>query len=382
MKTRVLLGQPSWELHSDRVSLALARRGGQLGPVEFDLGRGRVVAPLHVAPWHDESSARDLPPILRVLRGDFFCLPFGGNETRWRGEAHPVHGETANVDWGATTVSTQGAWTSLRAHLDTKIRPGHVEKWIGLKAGQTAIYSRHTISGMSGPMNVGHHAMLDFSRSEGLVAVAPFVRGQVFPGEFESPVRGGYSSLKPGALFRSLERVPLSRGGFADLTRYPAREGFEDLVMVSAKKGAPLGWSAVTFPGERFVWFSLRDPAVLASTVLWHSNGGRHYAPWNGRHRKVLGIEDVTSYFHYGLAESAAPNPVSKAGIPTILRLNPERPTVVSAIMGVALAPDGFGRVRSICQSEKGIRIEADNGKRVHASVDLDFLQGNESVAA
>jgi hypothetical protein len=122
---------------------------------------------------------------------------------------------------------------------------------------------------------------------------------QTCPERFEDPALGGYNSLKVGATFRDLRRVPLAAGGTTDLTRYPARAGFEDLVMLSARTGTRFGWTAVTFPQQRYVWFALKNPAVLASTVLWHSNGGRHYAPWSGRHRGVLGLEDVTSYFHF-----------------------------------------------------------------------------------
>ncbi len=377
MKTRMLFGEPSWELHSDRVSLAVTEAGGHLGPVQFDLGR--VVAPFHVAPWNAEAGARKLLPLLRVLRGDFFCMPFGGNETPWRGESHPPHGETANRTWKLKESGAKGAWSFLSMEMRTTHRPARVEKWIGLKAGQSAIYSRHVISGASGPMNLGHHAMLDFSDGEGLVSVAPFSRGQVFPGEFENPALGGYSSLQPGAIFRSLRRVPLAQGGFADLSRYPARDGFEDLVMVSTRPGTELGWSSVVFPGERFVWFLLKDPRVLASTVLWHSNGGRHYPPWNGRHRRVLGIEEVTSYFHCGLVESTASNPVSKAGIPTTLHLDPIRPLAVNVIMGVAPTPANFGGVRSIRKTPEGIEIRSRAGKSLRVPLETDFLCGDES---
>src|SRR6185503_6373938 len=130
----------------------------------------------------------------------------------------------------------------------------------------------------------------------------------VSPLPLENPEPRGYSILKPGAKFVKLNRVPTMTGGFADLSQYPARRGFEDLVLLAAKQSGPFAWVAVTFPEERYVWFALRDPRVLRHTVLWHSNGGRHYAPWNGRHTNVLGIEDITGYFHYGLAPSARRN--------------------------------------------------------------------------
>ncbi len=180
--------------------------------------------------------------------------------------------------------------------------------------------------------------------------------------------------LKPGAGFRSLESVPLMTGGSADLTHYPARRGYEDLVMITADPTLPFAWNAVTFPRERYVWFALRDPRILRHTILWMSNGGRHYAPWNGRHTSVLGIEDTTSYFHAGLAESAKPNPLSRRGIPTTLNLSRKMPTVVSTIMAVAAIPAGFDRVKEIRATKEGVELIADSGKQSACSLDLGFL--------
>ncbi|MEX1117377.1 MAG: hypothetical protein WEB60_01155 [Terrimicrobiaceae bacterium] len=378
MKTVRILGEPSFEIHSDLVSAALTRDGGQLGPVEFVLGK-KTVRPFHAAPWAGSKEAKGLPPILRALRGDFFCMPFGGNGTAWKNEKHPVHGETANNRWEFQTADIKGHWTGLQSMLKTSVRPATVTKLIALHAGHTAVYSRHVVSGGSGPMNFGHHAMLAFDSEPGNISTSRFVRGQVFPGEFEKAAEGGYSSLKPGATFTTLAKVPAADGSLADLSSYPARDGFEDLVMISSKPGTTFGWTAVTFPKGRYVWFSLKDPRVLASTVLWHSNGGRHYPPWNGRHRRVLGLEDVTSYFHYGLAESAAPNDVSRAGIPTHMMLSPKQPLVVNTILGVAAIPVGFDRVKSITPGDDGILLESENGKSARAKVDTSFLYGKDT---
>ena len=46
--------------------------------------------------------------------------------------------------------------------------------------------------------------------------------------------------------------------------------------------------------------------------MLWFSNGGRDYPPWNGRHVGVLGIEEGRSYAAYGHAASAADNPLTR----------------------------------------------------------------------
>jgi hypothetical protein len=36
-------------------------------------------------------------------------------------------------------------------------------------------------------------------------------------------------------------------------------------------------------------------------TMLWHSNGGRDYAPWSGRHFGCLGVEEGGAFNMLGL---------------------------------------------------------------------------------
>lgn len=374
---QVVHGQPSWPLRSSHVHAHLTKLGGQLGPVTFRLDH-RTVSPLAIAPWAEEPAPRGTPPLLRALRGDFFCAPFGNNGTPWRGEQHPPHGETANAAWRLEDVGRSDEAVTLRAALDLRVRRGRVEKTIRLREGEPVVYQRHVISGARGAMTVGHHTMIKFPEPEGsgVLTTSRFVRAQVLPDPFESPERRGYSSLRPGAGFRTLGRVPLLAGGTTDLSLFPARRGYDDLVMLTADPRSALAWTAVTFPVQRYVWFALRDPRQLRHTVLWISNGGRHYPPWNGRHTAVLGIEDATSYFHYGLAESANPNPVSRAGHPTVVMLQPRRPTTVNHVFGVVGIPAGFPRVAALRPAAGGIELVAPGGQRVRAAVELAWLQG------
>jgi hypothetical protein len=91
----------------------------------------------------------------------------------------------------------------------------------------------------------------------------------------------------------------------------------------------------------------------------------------------VLGLEEVTSYFAYGLAEAARPNPISKRGYPTVLELNPRTPLVVPYIMGMVSIPAGFDRVREIVPVDDGnsVRLVAHSGRKVQAPLCLDFLK-------
>jgi len=371
-------GQPSWRVASNSVETFVTETGGHVGPTTFKLAR-RAVQPYSVAPWAKERLDPGTPNILRVLRGDFFCLPFGGNDTPYRGERHPAHGETANGRWRFDSLEKKDGITTFRASLKTKVRAGSVQKEISVADGQTVIYSRHIISGMNGPMNLGHHAMLKFPDhpGSGLLSTSRMVYGQVLPAVFESPEKRGYSFLKPGAEFNSLASVPAANGERADLSRYPARRGYEDLVMLVNDDSVAMAWTAVAFPKERFVWFALKNPRVLRETVFWISNGGRHYPPWNSRHVNVMGLEEVTSYFHFGLAESTRKNPVSEKGFPTVLQLSPRRPLAVSYIMGVAEIPAGFDHVESITpdSGEAGITFKSRNGKSARATVHCNFLQ-------
>ncbi|PTX97408.1 hypothetical protein DB346_20650 [Verrucomicrobia bacterium LW23] len=380
MDTKVISGQPGWVFGSDKVEVAVTQLGGHLGPVTFTLPDDRRVAPYSVAPWAEEALSEETPAILRVLRGDFFCAPFGGNDTTYGDEKHPPHGEVANLPWefeSLTSLNLGKSRVMLHLSLETQVREGRVDKYIQLREGETVVYSQHVLSRAGGPMNLGHHAMLKFPEApgSGLISSSPLLYGQVAPQLFEDPAKGGFSSLKTGATFTSLADVPMADGGSADLTAYPARAGFEDLVMFVHQASDNFAWLAVAFPQEGYVWYTLKDPRTLRSTVFWISNGGRHYAPWSKRHERVMGLEDVTSYFHYGLAESARPNEVNEQGYPTALQLDSDTPLSINYIQGVAAIPQGFTRVASIEPVPEGyITLTSTEGMRVVSPVDVSYL--------
>ena len=370
-------GQPSYRVATGDVEAYVTEVGGQLGPVTFDR-KGTKIKPYSVAPWVKEKGISKLPPILKVLRGDFFCLPFGGNDTPYKGEAHPIHGETANVKWKFAGLERSKNEQTLHLKLKPKVRAGTVDKRIRLVSGHQALYIKHTISGMKGPMNPGHHAMLKFpdQPGSGRISTSPIAYGQVLPVPAEDPAMGGYSCLKPGATFKSLDAVMTQTGELTDLSRFPGRRGFEDIVMTVADPTLPFAWTAVTFPKEGYVWFSIKDPQVLRNTVFWISNGGRHYDPWNGRHVNVMGLEDVTAYFHFGLDESAKRNPISSKGYPTVLRLNEKKALDVNYIMGVARIPKTFSRVQNIePNSDGGLSLIPERGRAVKVPLDLSFIK-------
>jgi hypothetical protein len=164
------------QISTPLVSTGVTTEGGHLWPAKFRVG-GRWIEPLSMAPWNSEKLEKSLPPILRILRGDFFCLPFGGNATTLGNEKFPVHGETANRRWKCHP----GEPANLHLSMRTKVRPGRMEKYVRLMPGHPAIYQRHVISGFSGALPVGHHAMLHFAQQKSArISLSRFVHGQVF----------------------------------------------------------------------------------------------------------------------------------------------------------------------------------------------------------
>jgi hypothetical protein len=371
LKTK--FGQPSWCIATCEVEAFVTETAGHLGPVTFQVG-GKKIMPFAIAPWLANRTKKDLPPILKVLRGDFFCLPFGGNAKPFKGENHPAHGETANAKWKLESQTGDCLHVSLRTH----VRPGRVDKYVFLRTGHSAVYQRHVISKMSGLMSFGHHAMLKFTDESGSgnISTSRFVYGQVLPVPFENPMQGGYCALRQGAKFTTLKKVPMATGGLTNLSRYPARRGFDDLAMIASDDQLQFAWTAVTNPKQRYVWFALKDPRMLRQTVFWFSNGGRHYAPWNGRYVNVMGLEEITGYFHLGLAESAKRNPLTAKGILTCLKLNPQKPAVVHYIMAMAPIPCNFDRVDAITPTADGqmVELRAASGRTTVAALDVNFL--------
>jgi hypothetical protein len=242
----------------------------------------------------------------------------------------------------------------------------------------SVIYQRHDLSGLTGPLNPAHHATLAFPDVKGCGRLS-FSRvryAHTYIEPMERPENRGYSWLKPNIEITNLGAVPCLDGSTTDLSRYPARRGFEDIAILCADPTLDFAWAAVTFPDQDFAWFALRNPRLLASTLLWFSNGGRHYPPWNGRHVNVLGVEDITGFFHVGLAASCRSNLLTMQGIRTCLEPDADGRLSIPYIHGVARIPRGFDRVASIEPHEdgRGILIRADSGLVATARCHMHFL--------
>ena len=363
-KMETIDAQPSWILESPQVRLAVTKVGGQMAPVTFLRDSGKPVQPYHVSPWQNEG-LKNLPaPVLTALRGDWFCLPFGGNGDAFRHEKHPPHGEVAGAEWTYVDTKHDGGRHTLVLAFEPQARKGKIVKELSLVEGHNAVYSRHIVTGFSGPAPCGHHATLAMPDEPGVfrVSTSPIEFGMTNPSRFSDPAKREYQALAIAAPFTDLAHVPLLEKGTgdADLTRLPARQGYADLVQVVNKQDAT-AWTCATRTDEGWLWYALKDPRVLRSTLLWIENRGRHGSPWNGRNN-CLGLEDVTSFFADGLAASAGANLLTRRGVPTVIEFTADKPTEIRYIQGVTRVPEGFGKVVAAEYAPGSVTFVAEGG--------------------
>lgn len=353
--------------------LARATAGGNRVGIDPALGNlrelrlvhdGRTLSPLHVAPWLDEPEVQDdatLLPVERALAGDFFCAPFGASDI----EDAPAHGWPANSAW---TVC-EAADGRLRLTLDRAVMGARIEKRLRLSGDAPLLYQEHLVRGGEGGLTVAHHPMVRLAGG-GRFCTSP-KRGALTP---DMPLEPARHALACPARSDDLTAFPAAGGETIDLTRLPIATAHEDFVTLVEAEGAPIGWSAVLRDEEDDIVFVLKDPAVLPVTMLWHSNGGRDHAPWNGRHRGVLGIEDGCAAGAAGHRAALADNPVRALGVPTALPLAPDRVHRVAHVIGAIARPPGWTAVTGIRVARGTLRIEGDGDAALALPFDAGFF--------
>ncbi len=313
----------------------LQRLGAMLAPVVFSAPGHADFSPMQVAPWADEPGNDALPGVLRRLRGDWPCVPFGATECPpdmppgWQArEAGDTwgHGYGANHEWSwlpqtdpsvlalaVTTPDGTHMTRSVRAvpdapalELELRVAVSEPRRWpialhptVRLDAGRAVLDVPHTGAGLTYPV----------------------------------PANPRVSLLAPNRRFDRLTAVPRADGSVADLTHFPQPIDSEELLQLQDISGpvtliyVDAGWALV------LDW----DRALLPDMMLWVSHRGRQHAPWNGRHW-ALGLEPLNGAFDLGRVATppaghplaAHPGIVLQAGAPWVLRYRisarPEQP--------------------------------------------------------
>jgi hypothetical protein len=313
-------------------ALTVQRLGAMLGPVTFLLPDGRQVSPLHVAPWLHEPGGEALPGILRRLRGEWPCAPFGysvssaGWPEAWArvmgpaGSDEEIHGHCSNHPWtwrddedGALSLALDYPQASPIERVERSIRPDPSAPAVDLEFRITV---RRPCR-----LPIGLHPVFRLPTEPGAATLelGPFRAGFTYPHDVEP----GAALFAPNERFSDLAAVPGRVGGMIDASRFPLAAVTEELLQVAVLDGR----AALANHQDRYrvelTWQKEHFPSLL----LWISNRGRMGAPWNARH-VAIGVEPICSPFGLGPATALADNPIARAGVPTALDFSPERPFV------------------------------------------------------
>jgi hypothetical protein len=369
--------QPGWKVSNDKVEMFITTLGGHTAPVNFDIDTKKSIQPYYISPWQNENIKEFGAAVLAPLRGDFFCMPFGGNAEAVNGKQHAPHGEVSFSPWKFVEQTKNGAVTTLTLEMQTAVDQGKVTKKIELYDGQNVIYTTHLLEGFSGAMPIGHHCNLVIPEKEHSMklAVSDFEFGMTNPAIFSDPANGEYQALAINEKFTDLSDVPvmMKNTPAADCTSFPQRLGYTDLVQLFKRPSENPAWTVAMFPEQGYLWFSLKDAAQLPGSVFWISNKGRHGSPWNGRNR-CIGLEETCSYFADGLKASTEPNMINEAGFPTACELSPEHPTSIKFIQGIAKITADFTELKDIAFGYNSVTFNSTTGESVTIAVNHQFV--------
>lgn len=369
-------GQACYAVGSDTVQAFLTVQGGHM-TAEFK-GKGKPLAPFYTTPWWREPYMEDADWIIRVLRGDFFCLPYGSNVEPVDGRKFVLHGRTANDCWEPVRFEEKKGGAELVVRMDLDLPGSEVEKSIRVADGEPVIYLRHVVRGLGLKAPVGHHPTLRCPPAPGsaIIDLSPPLAGFTLPVPVDIPENKGYGLLVPNVPITDRTKVPTVYGGFADVSRYPLRRGHEDGILYVSDPSRDFVFTAVTIPEEGLLYFQLKDPRVFAETALWMCDGGRYSAPFNGRITGVLGTEEITGYFWIGIKPSIEPNHLLQKGFPTFVDFTRDTPRDFRLIMGTIPVSRDFAGVTDIVRKDaRTLTILGRKGEKIDVPCSVDSLK-------
>ncbi len=290
-------------------AFTIALPGAMCAPVNFRLEDGRLIQPFAIAPWEHDATAefQELPQLLKKLRGEWVCVPFGMPETRtdlppawaptsqYKGDIGDwFHGPGANARWTVIDLFDGGIELEL-LYPQTHPIKRLVRKISGSNAGPRLEFELEIHPRQDCFLPIGIHPVFKLPEKQGdaKLSVAGATTVHTYPVDAEL----GVSKLPHGATFESLETARWADGSSVDLTRHPLDIQTEEIVLVAGANGRATLENYAENYSATVSW----NPKDFGSCNLWISNRGRTAYPWNGRFQ-ALGIEPVSAPFDLGCA--------------------------------------------------------------------------------
>lgn len=314
-----------WTLDWDGGAVTIQSLGGMLAPLTFKFPDGRTLSPLHVAPWGAAEDAA-LPGVLRRLRGEWPCLPYGASKppaglpVGWGHHAAPDHwdhGYTANQHWRWMEQDPTSLTVGIEYPENSDIE--RLERTVRVTPGSAAIAVELTIYPRRAcEMPFALHPTFAVPQSGVVLKSAHAKRVETYPVQTEPQV----SRLAVNASGTSLGAMPSSDGGMLSFTELPLPFATEELMQMVGCAGPFTVHYVKEGIDVNLAW----DTSILPDALVWISNGGRAHYPWSGRHF-ALGIEPMSGFFDLGRV--VTPTAEHSLHAERGLLLDPLNPTVI-----------------------------------------------------
>ena len=302
-----------WRLSWAHGSAEVQALGGMLGPLQFRLDDERELDVMHVAPWSGLTRARALPGMLRRLRGEWPCVPFGradqppalppGWQARSAGD-NWNHGYAANHRWQCLYADSGRVHLAIDCPGDSSL--ARIERIIAADPHSAAIDISLTVW-VRRPtrLPLGLHPTFRLPPAARRVRVMLGSHHGIH--SYPALATDSVTRLLPDTCSADLAALA-GIDGPLDLGHLPADGVFEELlqargVRANAADAPPFALHYLDYDACVGLWW---DTAQLPDLMLWVSNGGRQRFPWQGRHL-ALGAEPVNSLFDLGRVASAPP---------------------------------------------------------------------------
>ncbi len=320
---------------STRVTGEVQALGAMLGPVEFKLSDGRLISPLAVAPWCDDSGPEHdaLPGVLKRLRGDWPCVPFGmttvpdGLPSDWRPLSghvsdhidHAPHGYCSNGLWDLQQMGSSGVKAEIVYPQEHAIE--RLERTVIANAEDAAVDIGLTVHARRDTrLPIGFHPTFRLPDRAG-AARLEFGGSKVKAWTYPIPAEPGRSLIAANQRNVRLDQILGVNGLPVSIQQLPFDSPSEDIVLLTGTEGRVDLCNNDEGYRVSLTW----DSRALPSCLLWLSNFGRQFYPWCGRFR-AIGIEPVAAAFDLRLNYKNDRNPLNALGIPTDVAFKASEP--------------------------------------------------------
>jgi len=300
------------------VSFSVSSCGMVVTSVDYN---GRTISPFKIAPWGEtgDENVLSLPPILHKLRGDWVCAPFGASRKvenlseTWtskslvydQSESNHPHGYSSNADWSFNQEDNELHMECIypKDHPIAKVKKTLKPTQNGY-IGEVEIHPRVDIS-----LPIGLHPTFRLSSQPGKTKLIPgkFKFGMTFPGSLEKS-----STFVPAQIFDNLSQIRTIHNTVVDASSLPLNYDTEELIQLCGIDGHFTLINEEENYEVKLQW----DPQAFPSVLLWMSNRGRPFYPWNGNFTAV-GIEPINAAFDLGNYVSVKLNYISRELVDT-----------------------------------------------------------------